>query len=109
MMVLKKATWPAIYAAAPILPTYFFSRFTKEKFLRAYQDAGLLQTSTLDGWDVSVATSFRKREEYRQWCVIVLLSRVVLRMVLRLFLTLRSFLFCAGWSIVTKPAMFQYA
>jgi hypothetical protein len=69
MMVLKKAYGPAFLAGAAIIPTYFFSQATKERFLRSYMDAGLLQTSELDGWDTSKPTSKAIRDEYRRWLV----------------------------------------
>jgi len=94
MMVLKKAYGPAALAALSVVPTYMFGEITKERFLRSYQDAGeqiffpgfiiihrvctnfllppykgLLQTSQLDGWDLTQSTSVEDREEYRKWLV----------------------------------------
>ena len=46
-----------------------FSQKVKKKFLRAYNDAGLLQVSRLDGWDSLQHTSREKREEFRSWLV----------------------------------------
>lgn len=69
MMVLKKAYGPAFLAALSIVPTVLFGEVTKERFLRCYQDAGLVQTSQLDGWDISQPTSPGLREEFRQWLV----------------------------------------
>ena len=68
-MVLKQAPGPSILAGISIVPTYFFSQIANERFLRAYQDAGLLQTSNLDGWDREIPTTSKKREEYRNWLV----------------------------------------
>ena len=68
MMVLKQAPGPSILAGISIVPTYFFNNIALERFLRAYQDAGLLQTSRLDGWDGDIPSS-RDREEYRNWLV----------------------------------------
>ena len=67
-MVLKQAPGPSILAGISIVPTYFFNTIANERFLRAYQDAGLLQTSRLDGWDGDIPSS-RHREEYRNWLV----------------------------------------
>jgi hypothetical protein len=67
--VLKKAYLSAALAGVVILPTYWFSQTCKKKFLRSYNDAGLLQTSRLDGWDTSVPTSKTMREEHRLWLV----------------------------------------
>lgn len=68
-MALKQALGPAILAAAPILPTYIFSLNTKKKFLRAYRDAALMQTSLLDGWNTEETTSVKEREEFRRFLV----------------------------------------
>ena len=56
-------------AAAPAIPTYLFRNFIIKRFRRAYDDAGLLQTSLLDGWDNTIPTSMEKREEFRQFLV----------------------------------------
>jgi hypothetical protein len=68
-MVLKQAAGPAAGAALMIVPTVMFSRGTKEKFLRSFQDAALLQTSLLDGWDTSTEYSLEQREEFRRFLV----------------------------------------
>jgi hypothetical protein len=39
----------------------------RDRFARAYNDAGLLQTSTLDGWDTSKGSSREERQKYREW------------------------------------------
>jgi hypothetical protein len=41
----------------------------RDRFERAYNDAGLLQTSTLDGWDTSKGSSREERQKYREWLV----------------------------------------
>jgi len=68
-MVLKKAYGPAFLAGLSIAPTLVFGQRTKERFLRCYQDAGLVQTSQLDGWDITKPTSWNDREEFRKWLV----------------------------------------
>lgn len=68
-MVLADAYGPALFAALPALPTYLYRNFMINCFRRAYDDAGLLQTSLLDGWDNSIPTSVEKREEFRQFLV----------------------------------------
>jgi hypothetical protein len=68
-MVLKDAYGPALFAAVPALPTYLYRNFLISCFRRAYDDAGLLQTSLLDGWDNAIPTSVEKREEFRQFLV----------------------------------------
>jgi hypothetical protein len=60
---------PAIIAAIPSIPTYLYRNFLIKRFRRAYDDAGLLQTSLLDGWDNTIPTSVEKREEFRQFLV----------------------------------------
>jgi hypothetical protein len=68
-MSLKRAPGPALLAAFALIPTLFFRAMTNQKFHRAYQDAGLLQTSSLDGWGRAEPTSMRTREEFRRWLV----------------------------------------
>ena len=67
MMALKEAVGPAIFAALPIIPTLLFRKMSRHRFLKSYMDAGLLQTSLLDGWDTAVPTDMEKREEFRQF------------------------------------------
>jgi hypothetical protein len=69
MMILKYAYGPAALAGLSVIPTYMFGEIAKDRFLRCYQDAGLLQTSQLDGWDTSKPTSVEMRDEYRKWLV----------------------------------------
>lgn len=69
MLSLKKAVGPAIVAFVPFIPTLLFRQEIKRLFLRPYQDAGLVQTSMLDGWDNQVATSQKKREDCRRFLV----------------------------------------
>ena len=69
MMVLKKAVGPAILAALSIVPTTVFRNIAIARFHRAYVNPGLLQTSKLDGWDSTKATSVQNREEFRKWLV----------------------------------------
>ena len=68
-MALKQATGPAILAGLPIIPILLFQQAMKEKYLRAFTDAGLLQTSLLDGWDTTEETSLERREEFRRFLV----------------------------------------
>jgi len=49
------------------LPTYWFSAWTKEKFERSYEDAGLFQTSKLDV--LFTNGTMEEREKYRRWLV----------------------------------------
>jgi hypothetical protein len=68
-MALKQAAGPAGAAALTAFPLYFFQTSTKYRFLRAFEDAGLLQTSLLDGWDTAAEYSMEKREEFRRFLV----------------------------------------
>ena len=68
-MILKKAYGPAALAGVSVAPIFFFNQIAKERFQSCYQDAGLLQTSNMDGWDFSVPTSQSSREEFRKWLV----------------------------------------
>ena len=49
------------------IPTYLFIVWTKEKFQRSYEDAGLYQTSNLDG--LTNNRTIQEREKYRRWLV----------------------------------------
>ena len=49
------------------IPTYLFSFWTKEKFMRPFEDAGLWQASKLD--ELSKNGTVEEREKYRRWLV----------------------------------------
>ena len=68
-MALKKALGPALLSSLVLIPVYLHRRSTRKRYLRSYMDAALLQTSQLDGWDNTVATSKEIREEYRKFLV----------------------------------------
>jgi len=68
-LVLKDAFGPALIAACPSVSTLLFRNYLVKRFKRAYDDAGLLQTSLLDGWDNANPTSLESREEFRQFLV----------------------------------------
>lgn len=69
MMLLKVAIGPAICAGLQIIPTLIFRKTAINRFLRAYNDAALLQTSLLDGWDTENPMSAESREEFRRFLV----------------------------------------
>jgi hypothetical protein len=66
MLALKGALGPAIVAAIPFVPTLVFRHEIRKQYLKAYQDAGLVQTSMLDGWDIQEPTSVRVCKVYLQ-------------------------------------------
>jgi hypothetical protein len=68
-MALRKAIFPACLVALAIVPTLMFNSKTKATFEQSFADAGLLQTSRLDGWDTLQSKSQAQREEYRRWLV----------------------------------------
>lgn len=68
-MALKATLGPAIVSAVPIIPIVLFKQFVNRKYVPAFTDAALLQTSLLDGWDVSEETSVERREEFRRFLV----------------------------------------
>lgn len=68
-MVLKDAIGPAIFAGLPVIPTYLYRKHLLKTYKRAYEDAGLLQTSLLDGWDNTMPTTLESREEFRNFLV----------------------------------------
>lgn len=47
MMALKRAGGPAFFSAIAIIPTIFYRYIWRRRFLRAFTDAALLQTSLL--------------------------------------------------------------
>jgi hypothetical protein len=47
MMSLKRAIGPAFGAFFPLIPTIWFRYFVRKRYLRAFNDAALLQTSLL--------------------------------------------------------------
>ncbi|CAB9496984.1 expressed unknown protein [Seminavis robusta] len=72
MMVLKGAVGPAVIAGLLCVPTLVFRRTCRRRFLSAYKDAALLQTSLLDGWeapDDSMSRTTQGREEFRRFLV----------------------------------------
>jgi len=67
--LLKKAYFIGFLALLSIIPTWTFKNVCKETFEQSYNDAALLQTSELDGWNVDEETSMAERERYRKWLV----------------------------------------
>ncbi len=68
-MGVKRAYGAAILAGLAIVPTFTFHVICKDRFLQSYKDAGLFQTSELDGWNVEEETSVKQREGFRKWLV----------------------------------------
>lgn len=68
-MGLKQAIGPAAASALLMIPALVFQKEMKARFLRAFEDAALLQTSLLDGWDNLHEYTVEAREEYRQFLV----------------------------------------
>lgn len=66
-LLLKQAIVPGALVVVMTFPTFFFSQWTRELFLQSYHDAGLLQTSQLDGWEHTETQ--QDREKYRRWLV----------------------------------------
>ncbi|KAG7368157.1 protein of unknown function DUF221-domain containing protein [Nitzschia inconspicua] len=69
MMVLRRAFGPAFAAFLPIIPTIAYRLILRRRYLKAFDDVALLQTSLLDGWDTNEETNMTKREEFRQFLV----------------------------------------
>jgi hypothetical protein len=67
-MGLKEAVLPAVLGASTIIPIFMFQKEMRRLYLAAYNDAALLQTSLLDGWNTE-NSSVKKREEFRQFLV----------------------------------------
>lgn len=69
MLFIRRAFGPAIMAFFPLLPTIFYRWVLLKRYLKAFTDVALLQTSLLDGWDTNEESSRSKREEFRQFLV----------------------------------------
>lgn len=60
MMSLKQAGGPAVAAALPIIPTIYFRYVVRRRYLRAFTDAALLQTSLLVSFRIKLCLRERK-------------------------------------------------
>ena len=69
MMGLKAHLGPSLMAAMAFVPTYFFRDAMRAKYLQAFNDVGLLQSSLLDGWDTNEPESSGVREARRRFLV----------------------------------------
>lgn len=68
-MALKQATGPTLVACFSIIPTIIFYIQMNKRYLPAFQDAALCQTSMLDGWYDEGEYTMEKREKFRQFLV----------------------------------------
>ena len=66
-LALKGSLAGAVFIGFCTFPTFMFSLWTEDRFLRPYKDTALLQTSGLDGANDSFSES--QREEFRRWLV----------------------------------------
>lgn len=69
MMVLRRAFGPACAAFLPLVPIVAYRVILRRRYMKAFDDVALLQTSLLDGWDTNEETNVAKREEFRQFLV----------------------------------------
>ena len=69
LFFLKQAPGPAIAAIVPFGPTLVFLHRCRTTFSKAFHDAGLLQMSLRDGWDITSRSSMTAPEEYRKFLV----------------------------------------
>lgn len=69
MMMRRRAFGPAFAAFIPIIPTIAYRLILRRRYMKAFNDVALLQTSLLDGWDTNEETNVTKREEFRQFLV----------------------------------------
>jgi hypothetical protein len=69
MLLIRKAFGPAFAAFLPLLPTIAYRLILLRRYLKAFTDVALLQTSLLDGWDTNEESCAPKREEFRQFLV----------------------------------------
>ena len=66
-LALKGSLGGAIFIGCCTFPTFMFSLWTEDRFLRPYKDTALLQTSRLDKGQEMFSES--QREEFRRWLV----------------------------------------
>lgn len=66
---LKKAFLLGVISILSIIATWTFKNVCKDTFEQSYNDAALLQTSELDGWNVDEEMTYMERERYRKWVV----------------------------------------
>jgi hypothetical protein len=66
-LALKGSLGCAVFIGCCTFPTFLFSLWTEDQFLRPFKDTALLQTSRLDGGQDSFSES--QREEFRRWLV----------------------------------------
>jgi len=69
MLKNKNAPGPAIVAFFPLIPIIYYRWILLKRYLKAFTDVALLQTSLLDGWDTNEESCGSKREEFRQFLV----------------------------------------
>mmetsp|Transcript_18278 Transcript_18278/g.50913 ORF Transcript_18278/g.50913 Transcript_18278/m.50913 type:complete len:1171 (+) Transcript_18278:158-3670(+) len=66
---LKKAFLLSMICLITIIFTWTFKNVCEDTFEESFNDAALLQTSELDGWNVDERMSSEERERYRKWIV----------------------------------------
>ena len=71
MLSLKKAVGAAVLAFVPIVPTLMFRKSCLSRYLRAFNDAALMQSSLLDECDgiYGQSKNYEEREEFRKFLV----------------------------------------
>jgi hypothetical protein len=62
MMVLRRAYRPAFAAFLPIMLTIAYQWIHQRRYMKAFDDIALLQTSLLDGWDTPRKPLFPKEK-----------------------------------------------
>jgi len=69
MLLIRESFGPAVAAFLPLIPTIVYRWILLRRYLKAFTDVALLQTSLLDGWDTNEESFASKREEFRQFLV----------------------------------------
>jgi hypothetical protein len=69
MLVIRRAVGPSLVAFLTLIPIIFYRWTLLNRYLKAFTDVALLQTSLLDGWDTTEESCVSKREEFRQFLV----------------------------------------
>lgn len=69
MLLIRKAYGPAFAAYLSLAPTIAYRWILLRRYLKAFTDVALLQTSLLDGWDNNVESCASKRVEFLQFLI----------------------------------------
>ena len=69
MLALKEAFGAALCAAISVFIIAYFRVEFRNRYLKAFMDVSLLQTSLLDGWDYTQPLTYEERDTFRRFLV----------------------------------------